>query len=525
LNGKVNSESDSNENSFEMKIHEFRNKGEGSFLVFVEGLSMYPLFEPGSRVPVKLMPSGTEYDVGDIIVFKGFDSYIIHVVIDKYVYKGKTYYVTGGLNQETNPFVDCTTISGDKILGLADFSENFIAGTYKLESQGLLIQIEALGMSNQFEIYNERIQELKKAIADIEEINDIDEINAEEKFDRILKLMDEISTTEYADVLGFSEYSGKDGYDKFNQDKWNILGKSYYYLRKFVAKEFKVTIDENIKLQGDLDKAFNIIKIANEKYDLKNSDANNGIELYKAEITSPDDIAGTGVAQDNEGIIRINIILEESMIINLFLPHELSHLKIRKIYDSICEGNNIECRKDTGAVSNGIAIEIEEFLVDANNLISLDGQKKLDYAREYCDWLDLLLSEKWSGFTDENGNLKLVNELTSREMLTIMHHKVILEYIQNNVLRNNREVDAIIRRIDDYYKKIITHLSSLDFDLNIENHINKYILEKFRSYFNRMHTLEEYLTFFPIYPDLDHRGETWIEYISNVLFPSFEYGY
>jgi hypothetical protein len=43
--GKVNSESDSDENSFEMKIHEFRNKGEGSFLVFVEGLSMYPLFE------------------------------------------------------------------------------------------------------------------------------------------------------------------------------------------------------------------------------------------------------------------------------------------------------------------------------------------------------------------------------------------------------------------------------------------------------------------------------------------------
>jgi hypothetical protein len=37
LDGKVNSESVSNENSFEKKIIEFRNKGEGSFLVFVEG--------------------------------------------------------------------------------------------------------------------------------------------------------------------------------------------------------------------------------------------------------------------------------------------------------------------------------------------------------------------------------------------------------------------------------------------------------------------------------------------------------
>ncbi len=61
---------------------------------------MYPLFQPSSRVPVKLMPKGTEYEMGDIIVFKGFDSYIIHVVIDSYVYKGVTYYVTGGLNQE-----------------------------------------------------------------------------------------------------------------------------------------------------------------------------------------------------------------------------------------------------------------------------------------------------------------------------------------------------------------------------------------------------------------------------------------
>jgi signal peptidase I len=190
----VNSESVSNENSFEKLIHEFRNKGEGSFLVFVEGLSMYPLFESGSRVPVKLMPKGTEYEVGDIIVFKSFDSYIIHAVIDSYVYKGKTYYVTGGLNQETNPYVDCTTISSDHILGLADLSEEFLAGIPALESQGLYFEMKVYGMINQFDALLGRAQEIHERMANI------DESNKEAMLDVLLDYMEVLIALKQSDI-------------------------------------------------------------------------------------------------------------------------------------------------------------------------------------------------------------------------------------------------------------------------------------------------------------------------------------
>jgi hypothetical protein len=117
------------------------------------------------------MPLGTEYEVGDIIVFKRFDSYVIHAIIDSYVYKGKTYYVTGGLNQETNPYVDCTTISSDHILGLADLSEEFLAGIPALESQGLLFEMKAYGMINQFDTLLQRAQEVHESIANIDQNN------------------------------------------------------------------------------------------------------------------------------------------------------------------------------------------------------------------------------------------------------------------------------------------------------------------------------------------------------------------
>ncbi|KKM77920.1 hypothetical protein LCGC14_1365170 [marine sediment metagenome] len=144
----------------------------------------------------------------------------------------------------------------------------------------------------------------------------------------------------------------------------------------------------------------------------------------------------------------------------------------------------------------------------------------------------LLLSEKWSGFTDVNGEQKSVNDLTSREMLIIMHHKVILEYIQQNVLRNNRDLDVIKKRIDKYYNNIIEYLGGLNFGLNMKNHIKNYILDKLESYINEKSKnkmegefLKDYLTIFPKNTDIDHTGETWIVYISNVLFPSFENEY
>ena len=251
-----------------MKIHEARNKGEGSFLVFVEGLSMYPLFEPGSRVPVKLMPKGTEYEVGDIIVFKSFDSYIIHAVIDSYVYKGKTYYVTGRLNQETNPFVDCTTISSDHILGIADLSEEFLAGIPALESQGLLFEMKAYGMINQFDALLERAQEIHERMANI------DQNNKEAVVDVLLDYMESIiefkrTNTDHLDIRNqFIQASIEaDFLASYLHIVNNIFtGYSSDLFKQMFGRILGNVIDPNNPraIRGDLNEAFDKLKILTE---------------------------------------------------------------------------------------------------------------------------------------------------------------------------------------------------------------------------------------------------------------------
>ncbi|MFW9875918.1 MAG: hypothetical protein ACFFG0_22685 [Candidatus Thorarchaeota archaeon] len=237
-------------------------------MVFVEGLSMYPLFEPGSRVPVKLMPSGTEYEVGDIIVFKSFDSYIIHAVIDSYVYKGKTYYVTGGLNQETNPYVDCTTISSDHILGLADFSEEFLAGIPALESQGLLFEMKAYGMINQFDTLLQRAQEVHERIANI------DQNNKEAVVDVLLDYMELIiefkrTNTDHLDIRNqFIQASIEaDFLASYLHIVNNIFtGYSSDLFKQMFGKILGKVLDPNNPraIRGDLNEAFDKLKILTE---------------------------------------------------------------------------------------------------------------------------------------------------------------------------------------------------------------------------------------------------------------------
>ncbi len=76
----------------------------------VIGDSMYQLFGDGSEVPIIEMPSGTTYEIGDIIVFKSGGFNIIHRVEYVFTYNSETYYVTEGVN---NKFVDDAVISGD----------------------------------------------------------------------------------------------------------------------------------------------------------------------------------------------------------------------------------------------------------------------------------------------------------------------------------------------------------------------------------------------------------------------------
>ncbi len=164
----VNLESASNE----IFIQKARNKGEGSFLVFVEGLSMYPLFKPDSRVPVKIMRTDAEYKVGDIVLFERSGVFVVHEVYGKYTESdGTIKYQTRGLNHETNPRVDRGELTGEQIYGIADLSEDFLAAIPALESQGLLFHMRAYGMINQFDALLGRAQEVHKKLTKINKNN------------------------------------------------------------------------------------------------------------------------------------------------------------------------------------------------------------------------------------------------------------------------------------------------------------------------------------------------------------------
>ncbi len=141
---KVNSESNFNENSFEKT----KENIDRVFVAKVLGVSMYPLLKPGTDVLLKTMPQGYKYKTGDIIVFSRDKINIIHQIIDSYVYNGMTYYVTGGLNPDTNPYVDSSTISEEQIIGKADVSKEALAGIDELVKQGKVHFIGAFGMIN-----------------------------------------------------------------------------------------------------------------------------------------------------------------------------------------------------------------------------------------------------------------------------------------------------------------------------------------------------------------------------------------
>ncbi|MBD3213473.1 MAG: hypothetical protein GF311_12770 [Candidatus Lokiarchaeota archaeon] len=86
-----------------------------------------PELQPGAEVPMRLMSEGTQYEKGDIIVFYQNEVKIVHRVEHVYTFNGETFYVTEGVNPETNPLVDISPVSGKDIIGIVDLSaEAFI---------------------------------------------------------------------------------------------------------------------------------------------------------------------------------------------------------------------------------------------------------------------------------------------------------------------------------------------------------------------------------------------------------------
>jgi hypothetical protein len=154
--GKVNSESLSNENSHEKAEQNLRR-----LKVLSESMSGISELQPGAEVPMRLMPEGTQYKKGDIIVFYRDGLKIVHRVEFVYTSNGETFYVTEGLNTETNPLVDNSPVSGDDVIGIVDLSEEAFLAIEEILEHGYLPSIEAFGMPSPIDSFRIYMSDLK----------------------------------------------------------------------------------------------------------------------------------------------------------------------------------------------------------------------------------------------------------------------------------------------------------------------------------------------------------------------------
>ena len=147
---------------------------------------MDPLFKIGDEVPVRIKSIGVQYKKGDIIAFNRDGVIVLHQIIDSYMYKGEVYYVTGGMNPDTNPYVDSTTISRDAIIGKADLSEHAFAEIQELAKQGRVPNFEVYGMPSY--TINQRYQIDQKDIGNYESNNFYDYLKINLLVDDISKI-------------------------------------------------------------------------------------------------------------------------------------------------------------------------------------------------------------------------------------------------------------------------------------------------------------------------------------------------
>ncbi|MEJ2252013.1 MAG: hypothetical protein P8Y97_20430 [Candidatus Lokiarchaeota archaeon] len=107
-------------NSIEIKYEKVK-EGQRQLRIFtVIGKSISKILKQFTDVLVREKGPNYEFKKKDIIAFKRGGSRIIHQIEDIFTYKGKTYYITKGTN---NQLVDNALVSRENIIGLADLSK------------------------------------------------------------------------------------------------------------------------------------------------------------------------------------------------------------------------------------------------------------------------------------------------------------------------------------------------------------------------------------------------------------------
>ncbi|MFW9987341.1 MAG: hypothetical protein ACFFC3_01675 [Candidatus Odinarchaeota archaeon] len=212
IEGKVNSKSDFIENSIE-KVEENLAR----LKVLSESMSGIPGLQPGAEVPMRLMPEGTQYKKGDIIVFYRDEIRIVHQVEYTHESNGEIYYVTTGVNTETNQYVDSALVSQDDVIGVVDLSKEAYLELNEMMARRYVPFIKAFGITQDLEskldeFVREKSTWLRNALK-----NAMDEADR-----RGLKL---VSPNDPNKELSFEEFTIAcieyyDGKNKFYGDAW-----------------------------------------------------------------------------------------------------------------------------------------------------------------------------------------------------------------------------------------------------------------------------------------------------------------
>ncbi|MFW9876859.1 MAG: hypothetical protein ACFFG0_27510, partial [Candidatus Thorarchaeota archaeon] len=143
-----------------------------------------------------------------------------------YVYNGKTFYITGGLNPDTNQYVDVFTIPAEKIIGYAEISENSISGTQSLEQQGVLIYVPAHASTNQFDLLYDALIESEQGIKNwMQKVNDVSK-------EELLHAL-----TERMITLCKDDYVGLSNYKKLEEMRGNQLKFCRDFILKYIFPE------------------------------------------------------------------------------------------------------------------------------------------------------------------------------------------------------------------------------------------------------------------------------------------------
>jgi hypothetical protein len=154
--------------------------------------------QPGAEVPMRLMPEGTQYKKGDIIVFYRDEIKIVHQVEYVHESNGEIFYVTTGVNTETNQYVDSSLVSQDDVIGVVDLSKEAYLTLNEMMTRRYVPFITALGITQDLEIKLDEFIKKKETWLKNALKNVIDEADR-----RGLK---PVSSKDKTSTLGYEEY-------------------------------------------------------------------------------------------------------------------------------------------------------------------------------------------------------------------------------------------------------------------------------------------------------------------------------